>query len=254
MATRIAELGRRGAPRLALPALAALAIAACGPDWDLLDPSLGGASEASSQGASSGGEGGGAPGSGAGGVAPAGAGSGTASGAGGAPQPKTAQYSAEDAACIDPVLLDPDGCEDANGEGAMNIDLNDTASAHPYHAFVSFELDEAFAGRTVLQVTLRVVVASYGKSAGDQSGEIWEVEPFDELDLNDYAPAKVGTAALAQSSGPVTQGQVVEWTLPVDFVAPEKEIYLGIFPVSDDGVDYWNDDGAVPPEIVITYQ
>jgi hypothetical protein len=255
MATRIADLGRRGAPRLALPALAALAVAACGPDWDLLDPSLGGASEASSQGAGAGGKGGGTPGSpGAGGHAPAGAGGHMASGAGGAPQQKTVQYFADVAACIDPMLPEPEACEVANGEDAMNIDENDTASAHPYHAFVSFELDEAFAGRTVQQVTLRLVVASYAKSAGDQSGEIWEVEPFDELDLDDHAPEKVGTAPLAQSGGPVTQGQVVEWALPVDLVAPEKDIYLGIFPVSDDGVDYWNDDGAVPPELVITYQ
>lgn len=249
MVTRIADLGRRGAPQLALPALAALAIAACGPDWDLLDPSLGGASEASSRGAGAGGEGGGPPGN------PASSGAGhMASGSGGAPQQKSVQYLADVAACIDPIILDPDACEAANGADAMNIDENDTASTHPYHAFVSFELDSAFAGKTIQQVTLRLVVASYDKSAGDQSGEIWEVEQFDELDLDDYAPAKVGAAALAQSGGPVTQGQVVEWTLPVDFVAPEKNIYLGIFPVSDDGVDYWNDDGAVPPVLVITYQ
>jgi hypothetical protein len=31
-------------------------------------------------------------------------------------------------------------------------------------------------------------------------------------------------------------------------------VYLGIFPVHTDGVNYWNADGATPPRLVVLYE
>lgn len=255
-------------------AAAALSLGAmaCSSDWDLLDPRVGGddsAGGAASGGNASGGDtstggdvatGGsgaiGAGGNGTGGSSTGGqggAGVGGSGGAGGLP-PGTLTVVASVADCVDSVTPDPDACEALVGLGTMTADGSTGPNATPAYSFLRFDVDDTLAGRTVTSVTLRLTVTSQMGADSSQSGDIWEVETFTRQDLFGTVPAQVGAAPLSPSQGAVVQDQLVESTLPNGSVAANAPITLGVFQAVTDGVDYWNLNGAVPPELVIDYE
>ena len=47
---------------------------------------------------------------------------------------------------------------------------------------------------------------------------------------------------------------VVDWSLPTTSVAANTSLYLGFIPASNNGVTYWNLNGATPPKLIITAQ
>lgn len=162
-------------------------------------------------------------------------------------------YPAALAECNDPINLDPDVCELGGNPamGAMVVDSLD-AGAGPIHGFLRFDLDDAVDPDLVVSVTLRLVATD--PTVSQSSGEVYRVEPFGLMDLFSVQPATVGPM-LAPDQGPVAGGDVVEWVLPPDVLSlGEPSLYLGILPLSTDGVDYWNLDGAEPPELIIEQQ
>jgi hypothetical protein len=159
-------------------------------------------------------------------------------------------YQAALAECNDPVYLDPDACElgGSPSMGAMVVDLIDV-DAGPIHGFLRFDFDDALVPDLVVSVTLRMVATNVSTSSS--SGEVHRVEPFELIDLFSFQPAPVGPL-LAPDQGPVASGAVVEWALPPELLSlHESSLYLGILPLSSDGIDYWNLDGAVPPQLVV---
>jgi hypothetical protein len=135
----------------------------------------------------------------------------------------------------------------------MSVDTSDSVTLLPIHAFVRFDLDDAFANKTVDEVTLRLQVTGSMKASSTQSGEIWQVDSFSKLTLQMSEPAKVGASPIGMDKGAVTQNQVLTWTLPTNIVAPNQSVFLGIFPLSSDGVNYYNTDGAQPPRLTVRY-
>ncbi len=281
---------RRGAHRSWLAAVATIVgMAACSHDWDALDPRVGeaGASTAASTGVTTGagassstGPGGtttgatssgsGAAGGGTGaattssgtsgaGGGTSGAGGGTGgvgggtTGAGGATT-GSLSYAASVADCVDLMAPDPDACEAYTGAGQMSVDLLEAMTGFPNASFLRFDLDDALAGATITGVTLRLVVTTDANAFGDEAGEIWEVAPFARPDLFTAVPAKVGNTSLAPSVGAVALGDTVDWTLPPTVVVAGGSVYLGIFPISENGVSYWNLNGTTPPALIVDYQ
>lgn len=162
-------------------------------------------------------------------------------------------YPAALAECNDPITLDPDACELGGNPamGAMVVDSLD-AGIGPMHGLLRFDLDDAIDPDLVVSVTLRLVATD--PTVSQFSGEVYRVEPFGLMDLFSVQPATVGPM-LAPDQGPVAGGDVVEWVLPPDvLLLGEPSLYLGILPLSTDGVDYWNLDGAQPPELIVEQQ
>lgn len=162
-------------------------------------------------------------------------------------------YQAALAECNDPITLDPDACELVSDPpmGAMTVDLAD-GGVGPMNAYLRFDLDDAFVPDLVVSVRLRLVATDL--TSATTSGEVYSVEPFVLMDLFSLQPAAIG-AALAPDQGPVAASDVVEWTLPPDlFALGELSVYLGVLPISSDGVDYWNLDGVEPPQLIVEQQ
>ncbi len=250
--------------------LIAAVVASCSFDWASFDPREGGSeggapggggpgSSASSGGAggttSAGGDGGAITTGGAGGVAGDGGviSAGGMGGAGGAPIVSTT-YAASIAECIDPLVLDPDDCEADAGAGHLNVDLEDGATASPVQSYLAFPIDGAIAGHSVLDVTLSLTVSADLGSNSNSSGEIWLVSAFSLADLSSAEPTKIGNQPLAADLGSVALSRTVTFTLPPASVAPNTTLYLGIYPLSTNGVNYYNNAGATPPQLSITYQ
>jgi hypothetical protein len=205
-------------------------------------------------GGSGGTSGGGASGGGSSGL-DAGAGSGGSSGA----TVSTATYTPPEVGdCIAVALVtpDPDACQATSGLGQLSVDgQNAGLTGSPATAaFLSFVLDNAFAGKQVTSVTLQMTVANETSANGNMSGEVWAVEPFTRPDLFTKVPAKQGSAPLAADQGAVVPLQVVSWPLPSDSVTANQSVYLGVFPLSTDGVDDYGKVSPAPPKLIVQYQ
>ena len=149
--------------------------------------------------------------------------------------------------------LDPDACEleAAPTMGALLVDVDDSGVG-PFHAYLRFDLDGVLDPDSVVSVTLRMTATNVTMSSS--SGEVHLVEPFDLMDLYALQPATIGPV-LAPDQGAVAAGDVVEWSLPPDLLPlGDPSLHLGILPLSMDGIDYWNLDGAQPPELVVEQQ
>jgi hypothetical protein len=215
-----------------------------------------GGGTAGAAGGSGGASGGGTSGgSGTGGSAGVGAGGGSAGSGGSTVQ--TAVYAPPEVAdCIALTNPDPDACQSSTGLGQMAVDSVNSGiqGSPPTAAFLSFSLDNAFAGKQVLSVKLQLTVANETSAASNKSGEVWAVAPFTRPDLYIDVPAKQGTAPLAGDLGAVVPLQVVEWLLPNSSVTAGQSIYLGVFPNSSDGVDYYGTMSLAPATLIVQYQ
>lgn len=165
------------------------------------------------------------------------------------------EYAAEVAECVDPAAPDPMACRTENVGASNNlfqlvVDLQDTATAHPWVAYVRFPVDNQLAGRTITAVALRVTATDDALAVSNSTGEVFAVAPFSLADLTGTAPAKT-SARLAPSQGAVALLDVVEFPLPTDSVRAGEPAHFGIFPVSPQGVNYWNSSGPDPPVLII---
>lgn len=159
-------------------------------------------------------------------------------------------YTATVAECIAPMFPSPQLCRNVNGNTQLVIDLNDSMTNDAWNAYLRFDLDDALAGKTITKVVLRLVATNDAKAPGPDTGSVFRVSAFSLASLMQAAPTPQG-AALAGSQGTVSQGKVVSWTLPTSVATPGGEVYLGLLPNNDDGVNYFNTDGQVPPRLII---
>lgn len=163
--------------------------------------------------------------------------------------PVQVEVPASIAECTDPVQLDPAACAASDGSTSLSVDAQDSAfGGQPTSAWLRFDLPAEIRGLDVTSVRLRLVVTDEATADSDSTGEIWSVEPFDLSSLTRLQPQLI--EVLAPDAGPVTHGAVVDWPLPSS-TAEASVLYLGVIAVSDDGVNYWNNEGASPPALVI---
>lgn len=165
------------------------------------------------------------------------------------------EYPAEIAECVDPGAPDPAACRTQNMGSSNNlfqmvVDLEDTAAAHPWVAYLRFAVDDQIAGRTITAVALRVTVTNDAAADSNSTGEVFAVAPFSLADLTGSAPAKIGVR-LAPSQGAVVKLDVKDFPLPLDAVTADAPAHFGIFPVSAQGVNFWNSSGPNPPILII---
>lgn len=234
---------------------AALVLAACH-DWDAYDPRLsedglggvGASGAAGGAGAGPSGGAGGQGGEGTGGLNDGGAG---AEGGGGATS-MTALYQAAVAECIDPSNPNPDTCATEVGAGLITVDLDQNGLGER-HAFLRFDLDDVFVGKTVDEVLLRLRVPTLMGSDSDQTGDVWQVTEFTRADLFGSEPSNVGSSPVAANLGATPQGALVEFTLPSALVAVDESVFLALRPLSANGVDYIDSEGVEPPALVVRY-
>jgi hypothetical protein len=160
-------------------------------------------------------------------------------------------FPATTADCVDVNLPDPDACAVAAATAPLTVDStteiagNDTAAA----ALLAFELDDSFIAANVVAVKLQLATGGLG-SESESSGEVWEVAPFTRNDLFGTLPAKQGAAPIADPLIGVAACTVVEWTLPLA-VEPSTTVYLGVFPRSSNGVDYFGIGGDFAPRLIV---
>ncbi len=163
----------------------------------------------------------------------------------------TAYYQATFAACNSDQDLVLANCEALAGAGAMYTDIMSVAGL-PMHAYVRFDLDSQLAGKIVDGVTLRLTTTSGAGADSVSSGEIWQVMPFDQASLPMAQPATIG-GVLGMDLGAVTFATDYYWGLPVTLAAASSPVFLGVISTSNDGVRYWNDQGMVPPLLIVNY-
>jgi len=159
------------------------------------------------------------------------------------------EYVATVATCLNPSAPDLTSCQARKGQTELVIDQSDPTTMKPWYSYLRFDLDGALAGRTVASVVLRAVATDAADAMSNMSGEVHAVSAFSEQDLATTVPTKL--TKLASDQGAVTQLQIVTWSIPDANPAPNASIYLGIYPISGDGVHYWNLLGTEPPRLVI---
>ena len=153
------------------------------------------------------------------------------------------------AVCTDPAELDPDLCAEEDGPHSLNVDLDDAGlDGQPATAWILFELPDELLELDVQTVVLRLVVTDDDKADAPNTGEVWQTGSFDAVSLTTSQPSL--TTLVGDDGGPVTQGDVVEWSLGPG-VASSSSLFLAVAPTDDDGVNYWNADGPEPPVLVI---
>jgi hypothetical protein len=160
-------------------------------------------------------------------------------------------YPAAIAKCINPLATppSPSACAAASPANQLHVDGDDVM--HPWDTFLRFDLDTAFAGRTVTGVRLQLTATDVAAAHSDNSGVVYKSVEFTNGDLSTAVPLKAQTTALAPSQGEVTPMQTVEWPLPASLASPGGSIYLELDNPSTDGVDYWDGSGTTPPQLFI---
>ena len=130
----------------------------------------------------------------------------------------------------------------------MTIDLVDGAVGQRSSAFIRFDIPSEVQGWTVSSATLFLTVADGAQSGSPSTGILWLTAPFDLRSLASSQPALL-EPAVGIDQGAVSQGDIVVWPIPVDSIVAGSALHLAVVPVIDEGVDYWNADGDVPPRL-----
>jgi hypothetical protein len=157
--------------------------------------------------------------------------------------------------CINPTAPDPDQCALEVGQNRMTVDseFNAMTDPTPRHVYLRFDLDDTIAGKTIYAVNVRLRVPNTSGSDSPQTGEMWEVGSFDRPSLFIAAPMTVDASPISPNMGAVALDEQVFFPLPADSVTAGGSVFLGILPLSTNGVDYFNNTGSDPPALVIDY-
>lgn len=157
--------------------------------------------------------------------------------------------------CINLNVPDPDVCATASGGDAMSVDLvNDAFTpAAPSGAFVRFDLDGTLTGKSIISAAFELRATNGASADSVSSGELWQVAAFTRADLFSGAPAQQG-ALLGADLGNVAKLQTISWPIPATSISSNGSLYFGVFPLNNNGTDYFNLQGATPPRLVVTYQ
>lgn len=169
----------------------------------------------------------------------------------------TVVYAPVYAECLNPLKPDPRGCDDRN---TLTVDTEfvpsgvvTSVSLGPRAAYFRFDLDQQLVGRVIESAFLELNVGAFPEADSTQTGELWEVEPFDPSTTSVRSPARVG-ANLAPSYGPAAPGSTVQLQIPPTKIRPNSSLYLGVLPSSSDGVDYYDNSGLKPPTLVVRFR
>ena len=168
--------------------------------------------------------------------------------------PVTYTYTSGYAVCTSPQALNTTTCEKDTGLGLMTVDLYDATKQISYYIYLTFQLDAQIAGKACTKATVTLTVADQGNAKANQSGKLWQVDYFDATTLAGGLPTKI--KLLGADQGQVVLSQPVSWDIPTSLVSASGTVYLGVFPTTTDGVEYWNSgpSAKTPPVLEVTCQ
>jgi len=141
----------------------------------------------------------------------------------------------------------PDACEQAASQGNNNMgigemvvdgldnDLNDTE----VRTYLKFPWNPAYTASGASVELILHTTQGEGESS-DQTGVVWKVEAFDLENLEQGASAKIGQEFIAPDQGMAGNNSAIVWAIPASAFTEGEPLYLGVFPVTNDGVNYWN--------------
>jgi hypothetical protein len=164
--------------------------------------------------------------------------------------PITVDVPADVAACNDPVSLDLVTCAADEGPNSITVDaMNADFGQEPTTGWLRFVLPgEVSSMATVDSVTLVLTTGLGVEAGGPESGEVWQVESFDMTSLTTAQPAQI--EMVAPDQGLHDLGAEVEWSLPTSIV-DSSPVHLGLYADQSDGSAYDDNNGAVPPRLVV---
>ncbi len=126
----------------------------------------------------------------------------------------------------------------------MEIDIVDAGTNSPRHAFVRFRSRSRGGSGAYRGHEPADGGAEHVDAGSTDSGEVWQVNPFDRAALFVGDPGNAQPAAIAASLGATNVGQIVTWSLPTNIV-DGNSVYLGLRPLVSDGAHYLNLNAAV---------
>ena len=173
----------------------------------------------------------------------------------GEPMPGSLELPATFSACRGTGDYGPAQCSaGATMPDALVIDLESDDLGLDLVACLIFTLDDTFAGQSVTQATLEVYTTGGVEAASIASGEVWAVEPFTTAEFELELPAKLGVEPLAPDPGAALIHQPIQWELPTEIAIPNTQLYLCVYPLSDDDVQFFSREGQRSPVLLIEYE
>ncbi|MEO8846515.1 MAG: hypothetical protein ABI591_19920 [Kofleriaceae bacterium] len=155
-------------------------------------------------------------------------------------------YPASVSACVTTEFPGTDFCTGVYTATSLVVTKLDTSTSAPLYTYLRFDLDSAFT--TVAAVTLQMTALDTAQAASDQSGTVWQADPFTQQSLDQTFPGKTTMAVLATDRGTVMKGAVVEWSLASSLAAANGVLYLELESASTNNVIY---DKSAPPTLLI---
>jgi hypothetical protein len=155
------------------------------------------------------------------------------------------------AGCIALNDPDPEYCANQQPFGQFTVDTYDHATGS--EAFVLLHFEVPVGEPAPNSIALVMFTTNANGADSNQSGEVWQLEPFTDQSLGLELPERVGASPLSPDRGPVARNATVEWVLPLAVLDGSGAVYLGVFATTNDGVDYYSHQGALPPRLVLSY-
>lgn len=142
----------------------------------------------------------------------------------------------------------------AEGTSSISVDLAAGGTMSPTAGYFVFTLPQTYALGSVVEFRVQFhTVEIINGGAMNQSGEVWAVEAFAADSLETAVPAQSGASPLADDMGVAPANSPIIFELPPDAVEGKTSLYLGLFPTTADGADFWDHEGDVPPQLEIVY-
>lgn len=149
----------------------------------------------------------------------------------------------------------PDACEMASSQGNDNMSvgemvvdgLDQDLKGREVRSYLKFAWDPVYTSSGV-SVELVLHTAKGDGESSNQTGAVWKVKEFDLDKLSNLAPPTVGDEPLGMDQGMAGNSSTISWAIPASAFTEGEPLYLGVFPTTDDGVNYWNLDAMKADE------
>jgi len=180
-------------------------------------------------------------------MAPADAGGG--GGHDGPPGTQRLRYEATASGCVS-EMYGQELCLDLYGGDGLVVTSADDFTMMPLAAYLRFDLDGAFVGKTVAAVTLELTAQDTAMAASDASGAVWRANVFTQSSLDTISPGTIG-AMIAGDPGAIATHASVDWDVSDLIVTPGAPVCLAVQSMSTNLAIYENHTSATPPVLLV---
>ena len=155
-------------------------------------------------------------------------------------------YPATVSACISDAFPGEEVCTDIYSPNALVLTKLDTTTMMPFSSYLRFDLDGA--ATMVAAVTLHMTVMNTAQAASDQSGTVWQANPFTQTSIEETTPGKTSMPVLASDRGAVAKDAIVEWPLASTLIGANAVLCVELESESANYVIY---DKTTPPTLYV---